>query len=279
MSSPSIGQPWSDPPATGDSSATPPAKPPSKPAAVPVERIGYLAALRFPTQHPEWLKNVVLFGLCLLIPVLGVLIQFGYAYEITELQHRRPGSIYPKFDFNRFAVYVTRGVWAFLIFFIVQTVLSVLYQILFQVTMFGTMAIVQANEETGTIFAAIVIPVVIIGFLSLIVAVMTCVRPLMLRAGLSQDFAQTVKFPWLMDFLRRMWRELLLINLFHIVLSLALLPAGLLLCCIGMVFLSAFLAIAGAHFDWQLYELYLARGGEPIPLKPLPADVPPVAMK
>lgn len=276
MSSPSTGQPWSEPPTPGDSSAVPPAKPPGKPAAAPVQRIGYLAALRFPTEHPEWLKNVLMFGLCLLIPVLGVLIQYGYAYEITELQHRRPGSIYPKFDFNRFAVYVTRGVWAFLIFFIVQTVLSVIYQILFQGTMFGTMALMQANDEVGTIVASIVIPLVIISFLSLIVGVMTVVRPLMLRAGLSQDFAQTVKVPWLKDFLKRMWRETLLINLFTLLLMVLLVPLGIVLCCIGTVFLSAFVAIAGAHFDWQLYELYLARGGEPIPLKPLPADMPPV---
>ena len=59
--------------------------------------------------------------------------------------------------------------------------------------------------------------------------------------------------------------------------QLIMIPAGMLICCIGTIFTAGFVAIAGAHLDWQLYELYLARGGEPIPLKPLPADVPPVA--
>jgi len=274
MSAADSGPSWNSP-QDAAAFAAPPAKPSgNSPAAG--KRIEYLAALRFATQHPEWLKNVLMFGLCLLIPVLGVIIQYGYTYEITELQHRRPGSQYPSFDFNRLAVYVTRGVWAFLIFFVVQTILSVVYQILFQGTMFGTMAAVQANEEVGTIIAAVVIPAVIIGFLSLIIGITLVVRPLMLRAGLSQDFAQTVKFPWLRDFLKRMWLETLLINLFTMLVTLVLMPFGLVLCCVGMAFVSAFIAIAGAHLDWQLYELYLARGGEPIPLKPLPGDVPPV---
>jgi hypothetical protein len=31
-----------------------------------------------------------------------------------------------------------------------------------------------------------------------------------------------------------------------------------------------------AHLSSQLYAIYLERGGEPIPLRPLPAEVPPV---
>jgi hypothetical protein len=274
MSAADSGPAWQSPQET----AAAPAKPPAKPGGVG-QRIEYLTALRFVTEHPDWVKNVLLLGLCLLIPVLGSIIQLGYAYEITELRHRRIGQTYPVFDFNRLAPYVTRGVWAFLIIFIVQSILSVIYQILVQGTMWGTMAAVGANEEVGTIVAAIVIPTVIITFLSLIVGITTAVRPLMLRAGLTQDFAQTVKFPWLGDFLKRMWLETLLVNLFTMLLSLLLMPFGVLLCCIGVVFASAFISIAGSHLDWQLYELYLARGGEPIPLKPLPGDVPPVAMK
>lgn len=273
MSNPA-GQPWSEP-QPNPYAASDAAKPAPKPGNVG-QRIEFLPALRFVTEHPEWAKNLLMFGLCLLIPVLNSLIQMGYAYEITEMQHRRPGTTYPPFDFNRFAAYVTRGVWPFLIFFVVQTVVSVLYQILFQGTMFGTMAAVQANEETGTIVAAVVIPTVIVGFLSFILGLMVVCRPLLLRAGLTQDFAQTCKFKWVGDFLKRMWLETTLVCLFTLVLSLVLMPLGMALCCIGVIFPAAFIAMAGAHLDYQLYELYLARGGEPIPLKPLPGEVPPV---
>jgi hypothetical protein len=273
MSNPT-GQSWGEPQPNPYVASDAP-QPTSKPAGVG-QRIQFLPALRFVTEHPDWFKNLLMFGLCLLIPVLNSLIQMGYAYEITELQHRRPGTTYPPFDFNRFAAYVTRGVWPFLIFFVVQTIVSVLYQILFQGTMFGTMAAVQANEETGTIVAAVVIPTVIVGFLSFILGLMVVCRPLLLRAGLTQDFAQTCKFKWVGDFLKRMWLETTLVCLFTFIFSLILLPLGMALCCIGAIFPAAFIAMAGAQLDYQLYELYLARGGEPIPLKPLPGEVPPV---
>jgi hypothetical protein len=274
MSSPSPGQPWSEP-QPNPYAAADAAKPEMKPSGSG-QRIAFLPALRFVTEHPEWLKNVLLLGLFLLIPVIGTLSQLGYAYEITELKHRRPGSSYSPFDFNRFAAYVTRGVWPFIIFFVAQTIVSVAYQIVFQGTMWSTIAAMEANEETGAIIAAVLIPTAVISFLTFVLAVMILSRPLMLRAGLSQDFAQTCKFPWFGDFLKRMWLETTLVCVFTLMLSLILVPLGLALCCIGVVFPTAFLAIAGAHLDYQLYELYLARGGEPIPLKPLPGEVPPV---
>jgi hypothetical protein len=45
--------------------------------------------------------------------------------------------------------------------------------------------------------------------------------------------------------------------------------AGLLLCCVGILPATALILVAQYHLFYQLYELYLQRGGEPIPLKPL----------
>jgi hypothetical protein len=36
------------------------------------------------------------------------------------------------------------------------------------------------------------------------------------------------------------------------------------------------MSMVQGHLHCQLYELYLARGGEPIPLRPLPVELPPV---
>jgi hypothetical protein len=47
--------------------------------------------------------------------------------------------------------------------------------------------------------------------------------------------------------------------------------------CIGVIPMSVLASIAGSHLAWQVYELFLERGGEPIPLKPADADVPPLA--
>jgi hypothetical protein len=263
------GPSWTSPPVAAAA-----AQPPPKPLAI--NRIAYLESLRFVFTHPDWLKNTVMGGLCLLIPVLNQLIALGYAYEITELLHRRKTASYPLFEFNHFVRYITRGVWPFLISFIVQTVLQPVLQITIQGSTFGLLAIAEADETAGTIAAIIVIPLLVIGLFGLTVGLVLVLTPMMLRAGLSQDFGQVFKFGWIKDFVKRMWVESILVNLFVILLSMLLVPLGCVFFCFPGLMVAMGLSIAGAHLNWQLYELYLARGGEPIPLKPLPGDVPPV---
>lgn len=278
MSSPSdSGSTWSQP--ASEFPAPVPKPLPEAGASVnerPVEKIAYLGAIRFVFSHPEWFKNVLLGSLCLLIPVLNQLVVFGYSYEITEMLHRRQTATYPLFGFNRFATYVVRGVWPFVISFIVQTVLQPVIQLSLQGSIMGTMLVMERDETLGTILAATVIPLAIIFLLILMIGLALVLTPLLLRAGLSQDFAQAFKFAWIKDFIRRMWLETILVNLFVIMTSSVLVPLGCVLFCYPGLMVAMGLSIAGANLNWQLYELYLARGGQPIPLKPLPADVPPV---
>jgi hypothetical protein len=247
-----------------------------KPSKTLVERIAYLDALRFIFSNPDWLKGVLLGGVAMLIPVLSQLIAFGYSYEIVELLHRRQTVSYPTFDFKHFAKYVTRGVWPFLIAFIVQSVLGPVMQFAIQGSVMGTMLAFEADETVGAILAAIVIPTAFLGTLALVIGLFLVLTPLLMRAGLSQDFAQAFKLAWIKDFIKRMWRETILVNLFMLLTTLIFLPLGCVFFCFPGFMVAMGLSIAGAHLTWQLYELYLARGGEPIPLKPLPADVPPV---
>jgi hypothetical protein len=58
--------------------------------------------------------------------------------------------------------------------------------------------------------------------------------------------------------------------------------AGLMVCFIGVFAAAGLIAFAQYHLMYQLYELYLERGGTPIPLKsepaaPQPEDVPTVS--
>jgi len=85
-----------------------------------------------------------------------------------------------------------------------------------------------------------------------------------------------VNFRWVGHYLQTMWLETTLVWLFVMLSSLVLLPLGCLLLCFGFFLAIALLTIVQGHLHCQLYELYLYRGGEPIPLRPLRADVPPV---
>ena len=241
-------------------------------------RIEYLTSFRFVFTNPEWFKNLLIGAVCMLIPVLNQLLIFGYTYEIVELLHRRSGGSYPSFDFKRFGIYIQRGVWPFIIAFIAQTIMQPVMQISIQGTMFGVMAIVEADEQTGAIVAAIVVPLVVIGLFVFVIAMILFLTPLLLRAGLSQDFVKAFNFKWILDFIKRMWLETILVNVFVILSTMVLMPIGCVFFCYGFFVAAFFMGIVGAHLGWQLYELYLERGGEPIPLKPLPADVPPVVV-
>jgi hypothetical protein len=92
--------------------------------------------------------------------------------------------------------------------------------------------------------------------------------PLIMRAGLSQDFAETFNFAWIKDFVRKMWLDTLLAILFLMVSSMIVVMLGYLACCIGVFFAQPIVLMAYAHILYQLYAIYLTRGGTPVVPKP-----------
>ncbi|MDX1943812.1 MAG: DUF4013 domain-containing protein [Pirellulaceae bacterium] len=272
-------EPRASEPPSGDPPTPPAAKPPTSAPLPGTRRIEYLAAVRIVFSHPDWVKNVLLVGVFSLIPVLSVPFLLGYLFEVTEMLHRRAAAPYPLFEIRRYDRYVTRGIWAYLVTNIVGTVLGPVLNIVLQLSVFGIMAAtsaIQSDPGTGTIIVAIIVTLLAVGLLMFLLVMMVILTPVYLRAGLTQDFAGTFKFRWWGDFLRRVWLETLLVNLFSLLASGVLITLGCAVLCVGVLFTGAIASLMAAHLNWQLYELYLARGGEPIPLKPLPADVPPV---
>jgi len=239
--------------------------PPAK--GLPRERIEYLTAFRYVFTHPEWFKNLLIVAAFTLIPVLNTALLFGYLFEITEHLYRRLPGPYPLFQVRRFALYVTRGIWCYVVVQMVAVIVAPVAQVLIQGTTFGSMAVMKADERTGIIILAIVVPLVVTGFFLFLLTLMLVLTPLYMRGGLTQDFALTFKFRWIGDYLRKMWVETLFVNVFMLLSMLVLVPLGCVLFCYGALVASAMTTLASANLNWQLYELYLARGGEPIPLK------------
>ena len=100
-----------------------------------------------------------------------------------------------------------------------------------------------------------------------LLAIHFALLPVLLRAGLSQDLGTAFNFAWMMEFIRLVWKEMLLGLL---ALAAAFIPTyflGLAMLCIGVYPAIAAWFYASTHFNWQLYEIFLERGGTPIPLK------------
>src|SRR5262249_61650211 len=85
--------------------------------------------------------------------------------------------------------------------------------------------------------------------------------------GLRQELDVKGLIAFTKDFLRRMLKEQILSLLFLMGWGLLLAPLGYLACCVGIVVVAAFLSLAQHHLKYQMYELYLSRGGQPIPEK------------
>lgn len=235
----------------------------------PQHSLDCFRSFQFIFESPKWLSNVLFMAVCQFIPVVGPLVVMGYQFEVAEsLMYRNRRDGYCEFDFNKFVEYLTRGLWPFLVTLIASVVLMVPLMIVWLVMMATIMAAHEAGPEAGILIGAVIV------FLGILVVVLSLgfhvmLIPMQLRAGYSQDLGQAFNFGFAMDFMRVMWKETLLAMIFLAICSIPLMLVGILFCFVGVYFTMSMVLLAQAHLiDFQLYSIYLSRGGEPIPLKP-----------
>jgi hypothetical protein len=256
-----------------------PAAPP-KPgeAAAPVAMPGpfqfeYLRAYNYIFENPNWVNTVLFWSLCILaagfIPVLPYLLIIGHMFEIVESLYLTRGTRYPDFDFNRFSEYLGRSIWPFLVSIILMfPLLIILYGGMFAVFLAAAAAGAAGGEDFGPVLAIVVGLLGFVLLMALVMGVGLLLTPMMLRAGLQQDFGAAFDFGWAMDFVKKTWVELILAMLFIQFSGFVLQMVGLMALCIGVYPATAVMIMAHAFMLYQLYTLYLSRGGTPIPLKP-----------
>ncbi|MCS6975700.1 MAG: DUF4013 domain-containing protein [Gemmatales bacterium] len=235
----------------------------------------YLRAYSFFFQSPNWARNLLLLSLCLVIPVIGQITLSGYMFQMIERMHRRGSDEeVPDFDFNQFLEYLLRGIWPFLADF----VLSMLFTIPYLLGYLGVI-FVWVLQDQGVVSAELAIGVtitVVVVVLALVILMIILRYPVVVRCGLQQDFKVGFSPGYLLSFLRLVGGEVLLSLVFILFTGLAVMAVGLMLCCVGIIPAAVLILIAQYHLFFQLYELYLQRGGEPVPLKPMPSQASPL---
>jgi|SRR5579872_5439312 len=76
----------------------------------------YSLAFRYILDRTGGLVNLLLIVVCEFIPIVGPIVLLGYKAEVAvALIHDPDMQRHPKFDFDRFVEYLTRGLWPFLI--------------------------------------------------------------------------------------------------------------------------------------------------------------------
>jgi hypothetical protein len=209
--------------------------------------------------------NLLIGAVCQFIPIVGPLVLMGYLYSVIEAKHRHGDAEFPDFSFDRLSMYLTRGVWPFLAALVAALPLIVLI-----VPAFIGLAVLQVastRTEDPPIAAIAIFAAGGLALMLLSVLWQFVTMPIILRAGLSQDFGTAFSMEFVRDFLSRVWKEWLLSVLFLVITAPFVMLAGLLLFCIGIYAAAVVLSFAQFHIQYQLYELHLQRGGTPIPLK------------
>jgi hypothetical protein len=228
--------------------------------------MNYTAAVMDFFKPPKWLMNLLLAGLCGIIPLIGPMVIKGWL--ITGFWGRedaRPET-FPDFDFDKFGKYLERGLWPFLVTFVASLVLSVVMCV-FIVPVFILIGVLTGGHDNSCIGFFVFIMMTVL-YLLMGVVMAFVLMPLTLRACITQDFAQSFNFAFLKRFTTLMWKEIVLASVFLVVAAVVLSCVGLLALCIGVWFASVLIYFCMLHLEKQLYAIYLSRGGEPIPVSP-----------
>lgn len=220
------------------------------------EAMAYMDAFSSFFRIEGWGKSLAFLALCSLIPIVGVIALIGFMATQFVRQHYNGEDDLMPFSFDRFGDFIGRGVWPFLMGFLITLAMIPIY-----IAYFGAIAISANISETMAAIVGIggglvfIVVLFALGFLS---------QPLFLKAMLTQQIGGAFDFTLAKDFVSKMWLEMLLGGLFIMGVSIPLVLLGYLACGIGLYAAIPLQYWTIFQIQRQLYEVYLFRGGTPI---------------
>jgi len=239
----------------------------------------YLESLSDFFKSPRWTMNLLLAAVCSLIPIVGPMVVHGWLIGGFWGRASSDPATFPDFDFNRFTKYLTRGLWPFLVSLVFGLALMVVIMLL-EVVVGVAMAVLAGGGggHHGHVSGVLAVLAMLVGFmmyLLLIVGFIVILKPFFLRAELMQDFGKAFDFRFARRFIKLTWVECVVSSLFVVAASIVLMTAGMLVLCVGMYLAMGPLYFMTCHLNKQIYQIFLARGGEAVPFSPLLRDDPP----
>lgn len=236
--------------------------------------MNYAASVSDYFKSPKWMMNTLFAGVCVLIPFIGPIVIKGWL--ITGFWGRQDERFetFPDFDFNNFGKYLERGLWPFLVTLVSSFALTLAACVIIVPLMMIVTIVAGSGGQNSAAGCATALLFAIVAVLDvvLMIAIMMFLTPLTIRATLVQEFGPSFNLAWVKQFMRLMWKEILLSSLFLFAVSLAFTAVGVLLLCIGIYFAMVPVYFSWVHLHKQLYRLYLSRGGEPVPMSPTLSD-------
>ena len=195
------------------------------------------SAFRDLFSTPEKWMTILLLAVCMLIPVVGPMVISGYL--IRRFASVRRGIPAVDFKFDYFGEYLQIGLWPFLCSMVVSVVAMPLFLLCYT-----PMVLMMADPKSGALVAvSIVLMLALFAIVSILLTLI--MYPAILRSGLQMNFGAGFSGGFIRDFLKRVGWQVILWTVILIAISIPLYIVG-------------YLAL------FQMYDLYLERGGEEI---------------
>jgi len=260
-----------------------PELPPAAPvqATDPGEGVDVKRAFTFVFKAEEGYRTLLMCALYMFVPVVGGLAFQGYMVRLTKnLVVRGDDRAMPPMD--GFGDLINLGIPPFVVSMIAM--FPLMFIMYFGMGLAVVVAMVLAGVASGGLMAAGLDPA-ISSMVGLVVAILAGVTTFVLvyvamilvayplQAAMTLvDVSGKINYAWnfaaIKDFMRvlkpdyrRSFIKMMLANIL-------VLTIGLLLCGIGYMPGLVVMTFASAHLRAQLYRLYLARGGEAVPMDP-----------
>lgn len=233
------------------------------PATLPEFRASPVEAVKSYLHADEWVENLLWLSVsaisCAII--VGYIPLFGYGAELIERRSGRPDFPRSRIDSERIGDYFGKGIWplavAAVFYCIAGPILSLIY------IPFYAVAGMSGDDEIMLIVTLITVPISML--LSLAFAFLA--TTFIIRAMITQEFSKSFDLQWSKHFIQVMWLEMLISGIVFGLVCTGLYIVGFLACCIGYIPAMGLGLGALVHLYAQWYEIYLSRGGIPVPPK------------
>ena len=223
-------------------------------------------AYRFVTSQRDWVMNGVLAVVFAIIPLVGPISLEAWLAEFGQRLVRRHPQPLPKLDFNDFTHYMSRGFSIFVANLLLGLIVAIPMVMLYVASVAAIFVGGAALKGPG---AAIMMGLVVLIAPFVIMPLTLFVQFARWRVELTEQIGDAFQVGKTWQFMRAMWwpalKGLLVFALCTMVVM-----------CIPLINYFVIIGVGNlvlTHFRWQLYEAYVAGGGEPIPVKG-PVQIP-----
>lgn len=217
------------------------------------------------TNSPNWLGSAFTGGLIAVIPLVGMLVLYGWAGEIIRRTSMGYAQPVPQLRFADTGYWLKRGVAPFLAYLGWSTAISLAANV---IMIPAGLAVLAIMAIAGEVVGAIAMGALVLALIGGSLALAPFYASAMTTAELSDDVGAAFRFQQVIAYGKGTWKSQLVGQLATSFLGMPIMLLGMLFFFVGIFPAISLIMVANAHIRGQIYSQWLARGGTPLPARP-----------